>query len=193
MPAGGGEACTDVEFLRSEPGLFGRVGSDSTLYPTMRSIDSGIRAGLGEGMATVRERVWDRLSTDAVVVLDIDSSLHEVHTESKQGTGPTYKGGWGFHPMYCFSDYTGECLAAELRRGNATANQVSDLVGVLDAAISGVTRPGCEWGTAPVTTPELGLPGRVRGRFRGGTLLRYECHKRNIGFRLDPPTGSPKP
>ena len=64
MPAGGGEACTDVEFLRSEPGLFGRVGSDSTLYRTMRSIDSGIRAGLGEGMATVRERVWDRLSTD---------------------------------------------------------------------------------------------------------------------------------
>lgn len=28
-PAGGGEACTDIEYLRAEPGLFGEVASDS--------------------------------------------------------------------------------------------------------------------------------------------------------------------
>ena len=184
MPAGGGEACTDVEFLRSEPGLFGRVGSDSTLYPTMRSIDSGIRAGLGEGMATVRERVWDRLSTDAVVVLDIDSSLHEVHTESKQGTGPTYKGGWGFHPMYCFSDYTGECLAAELRRGNATANQVSDLVGVLDAAIAALPDP-IGVGHRAGDDPRLAARRvRVRTDSAGGPSFAAACRLRNIGFAV---------
>jgi hypothetical protein len=30
-------------------------------------------------------------------VLDIDSSLHQVHSENKDGTAPTYKGGFGFH------------------------------------------------------------------------------------------------
>ena len=33
--AGGGEACSDIEVLRSQRRLFGRVGSDSTLYRTL--------------------------------------------------------------------------------------------------------------------------------------------------------------
>ena len=130
MLAGGGEACTDVEHLRAEPELFGTVASDSTLYRTMRGIDEGV----AEAMGTVREQVWDDFG-EAGVVLDIDSSLHEVHSENKEGTGPTYKGGFGFGPMYCFSDWTGECLSVKLRPGNAAANKISDHAEVLDAAI----------------------------------------------------------
>lgn len=59
MLAGGGECCTDVEFLRSEPGLFGSTASDSTLYRTMRSIDKqtgsaspGRWPGFGNGYGT---------------------------------------------------------------------------------------------------------------------------------------------
>jgi len=33
----------------------------------------------------------------AKVVLDIDASLVQIHSENKAGTGPTYKGGFGFH------------------------------------------------------------------------------------------------
>ena len=86
MLAGGGEACTDVEFLRSQPELFGRMASDSTLYRTMRSIDSETAAGLGKGMATVRGRVWDGFPKSRVVVLDIDSSMHEVNRPSSLHT-----------------------------------------------------------------------------------------------------------
>ncbi len=53
------------------------------------------------------------------VVLDIDASLVEIHTETKEGTGPHYKGGWGFHPMFCFADVSGEALSGVLRPGNA--------------------------------------------------------------------------
>jgi hypothetical protein len=44
--AGGGEACADIEHLRSQPDLFGSVPSDSTLYRTFRSIDASVLEGL---------------------------------------------------------------------------------------------------------------------------------------------------
>ncbi|MDP9442345.1 MAG: transposase [Actinomycetota bacterium] len=40
MLAGGGEACSDIERLRSQPALFGEVASDSTLYRQLTSIDA---------------------------------------------------------------------------------------------------------------------------------------------------------
>jgi hypothetical protein len=46
----------------------------------------------------------------------------QIHSENKAGTAATYKGGFGFHPMFCFADATGEALASMLRPGNATAN-----------------------------------------------------------------------
>ncbi len=54
---------------------------------------------------------------------------------TRRHAAPTYNYKYGFHPMYCFADWTGEPLAVRLRRGNAAPNQVSDLVEVLDAAI----------------------------------------------------------
>jgi len=45
----------------------------------------------------------------------IDATLVEVHSENKAGTAPTYTRGFGFHPMFCFADATGEALAARLR------------------------------------------------------------------------------
>jgi len=38
MLAAGGAACSDIEFLASQPRLFGPVASDSTLYRTIRNI-----------------------------------------------------------------------------------------------------------------------------------------------------------
>src|ERR1700675_3688097 len=37
--AGGGDACSDVEFLRAPPVVFGEVPSDATLYRRYRQID----------------------------------------------------------------------------------------------------------------------------------------------------------
>ena len=101
--AGGGESCTDVEYLRAQPALFGPVPSDSTLYRTYRQIDAATLSRLWDAMAQVRAKVWSRVDAGLPVVLDIDASLVEVHSENKDGTGPTYKGGFGFHPMFCFA------------------------------------------------------------------------------------------
>jgi len=134
--AGGGESCSDVEHLRAQPSLFGDVASDTTVFRTLHELGATQRAELAGALRPVRERVFDRLDGGGRVVLDIDATLVEVHTESKQGAAPTYKGGFGFHPMACFSDLTGECLAARLRPGNAGANTVADHVGLLDEAIA---------------------------------------------------------
>ena len=55
------------------------------------------------------------------MVLDIDATLVEVHSEHKAGAAAHYKGGYGFHPLLCFSD-DGDALGAVLRPGNAAAN-----------------------------------------------------------------------
>jgi hypothetical protein len=138
MLAGGGEACSDIEALRAQPALFGAVPSDSTLYRTFRQITPATLEGLWDAVAEVRARVWRRsgvTNTSGPVVLDIDATLVEVHSENKAGTAPTYKRGFGFHPMLCFADATGEALAARLRPGNAGANTVTDHLGVLDDAM----------------------------------------------------------
>ena len=106
--AGGGDACSDVEVLRAQPALFGLVPSDSTLYRTYRQIDALTLAGLWDAMAEVRADVWAAVDDGAPVVLDIDASLIEIHSEHKHGTAPTYKRGFGFHPMFCFADATGK-------------------------------------------------------------------------------------
>ena len=89
MLAGGGEACADIEHLRSQPALFGSVASDSTLYRTFRSITPEILTGMGGAVATARAKVWRRAAAtagNATVVLDIDASLHQVHSSCWPGT-----------------------------------------------------------------------------------------------------------
>jgi hypothetical protein len=139
MLAGGGESCADIEHLRAQGDLFGSVPSDSTVYRTFHEITPKVRTDLLLANAEVRQKVWRRSAVTtgtAPVLLDIDASLVEIHSENKTGTGPTYKGGFGFHPMFCFSDATGEALSGVLRPGNAGSNTVSDHVNVLDGAVA---------------------------------------------------------
>ncbi len=139
MLAGGGESCLDIEFLRTGDDLFGAVPSDTTVARTFHEITPARRAALVGAVAQVRAEVWRRSQAAKgkdPVVLDIDASLVEIHSENKEQAAPTYKGGYGFHPMFCFADATGETLSALLRPGNAGANTVADHVSVLDAAIA---------------------------------------------------------
>ena len=164
MLAGGGEACADIEHLRAQPALFGAVPSDSTLYRTFRAIDTDTLAGLRTAFAEVRVKAWRRMAATtgtAPIVLDIDASLHEVHSENKADTAPHYKGGFGFHPIYCFADATGECLAELLRPGNAGANTIADHVTVLDAGDRPAARPRSLSVTVPATTRDW-CAGRSR-------------------------------
>jgi len=188
MLAGGGEACADIEALRAQERLFGAVPSDSTLYRAFRQIDPTVLAGLREAMAEVRARVWARSSVTSTadrVVLDIDATLVEVHSENKEGTAATYKRGFGFHPMLCFADATGEALAARLRPGNAGANNAADHLAVLDEAVAqlpAAVRAGHRPGESAETVARAVV---VRADSAGCTAgFVAGCRARNIGFAV---------
>ena len=186
MLAGGGEACTDIEHLRAQGVLFGSVPSDSTLHRSFHQLDAETRSGLWAAMAAVRAQVWSRSTATATgeVVLDIDASLHEIHSENKDGTAAHYKGGFGFHPIYCTADATGECLGVKLRPGNAGANTIADHVDVLDQAVAGLPediavghRPGDD---GDLVRRRL----RVRTDSAGCTNFVHRCRDRNVGFSV---------
>jgi hypothetical protein len=187
MLAGGGEACSDIEHLRAQPALFGAVASDSTLYRTFRDVDADTLDRLRDVFGAVRVGAWRRMGATtgtAPVVLDIDASLHEVHSENKADTAPHYKGGFGFHPIYCFADATGECLAELLRPGNAGANTIADHVTVLDAAIAQLPAEvavGHRRGNDPALVRRQ---VQVRTDSAGCTDFVWRCRERNVGFAV---------
>jgi len=186
--AGGGESCADIEYLRSEASLFGNVASDSTVWRTFHEISPETREGLKAAMAEVRATVWGRsaatVGTDPVV-LDVDASLVTIHTEAKAGTGPTYKGGYGFHPLLVFADSTGECLSGMLRPGNAGANTVADHVVVLDEAITqlpGAIASGHREGDDPsLASRDVVIRADSAGCTEG---FLTACRARNVGFSV---------
>ena len=68
-------------------------------------------------------------------MIDIDATLVTAHSD-KQGAAPTYKRGFGHHPLLAFLDATGEALAGILRPGNAGSNTASDHVEILALALA---------------------------------------------------------
>ena len=119
MLAGGGESCADIEALASQGRLFGEVCSDTTLYRTfVETLDPGSVASARRAMAQVRAEVWRRTTAPTATgrsMLDVDATLVEVHSENKDGTAAHFRGGFGFHPLLCFADATGEALSRSTR------------------------------------------------------------------------------
>jgi hypothetical protein len=183
--AGGGESCADIEHLRIQEELFGSVPSDTTVFRTFHEFDTGQRAHLAEALAEVRARVWAKLDTrpSDPVILDFDASLVDVHSELKEQAAPTYKKGFGFHPLFVFADQTGETLAAKLRAGNAGSNTVTDHVEVFDAAVAqlpaSVTR-GHHAGDDP-SLVERSVIARADGAGCTEGFLAA-CRERNVTF-----------
>jgi len=68
------------------------------------------------------------------LVIDMDATLVTAHSD-KEGAAPTWKKGYGFHPLGAWLANTRECLAMLLRPGNAGSNTFTDHKQVLAAAI----------------------------------------------------------
>jgi Transposase DDE domain group 1 len=131
----GGECVSDLGALADQPDLFGRVASHSTASRVLHAIGPDERAAIRQARAAARERAWRLGGRPERIVLDFDSHLVEVHSE-KEGAAPNRKHGFGFHPLGCWLDETGEALAMLLRPGNAGANTAADHVSILDAALA---------------------------------------------------------
>jgi len=68
------------------------------------------------------------------VVIDMDATLITAYSD-KERAAPTWKKGYGFHPLAAWCSNTRECLAMLLRPGNAGSNTFTDHRDVLAAAI----------------------------------------------------------
>jgi len=135
MIADGGTHLSDLKVLRDQPEVFGAVASDPTAWRVLDSVDDARRAAISAARAAVRRRAWAKGVRPAWIVLDFDATLLTAHSE-KELANPTWKLGFGFHPLLCFLDGTDEALAGMLRPGNAGSNTVADHVAVLDAALA---------------------------------------------------------
>ena len=85
--------------------------------------------------AQARANAWAAGADPGFYVIDIDATLVGSHSE-KEHAAPTYKRGFGFHPLLAYLDATGEALAGVLRPGNAGLGTASDHVAVLDDALA---------------------------------------------------------
>ncbi len=159
----GGDCLAGIALLRVEPGLFGRVASDPTVSGAVDALSADAPralAAISAARAQARARVWARAgrhppdqATDAAapLIVDLDATLVTAHSEKEQAR-PTFKRGYGFHPLWAFADHgatgTGEPLAVLLRPGNAGSNTAADHVSVIRDALRQLpsqragTRPG---------------------------------------------------
>ncbi|MCX5231478.1 IS1380 family transposase [Streptomyces sp. NBC_00233] len=149
MLADGGEAIADLAVLRDQGEVFGPVASTPTAWRLLADTDERTLTALRSARAQAREVAWLQAAEqgDGIpavraagrmlpgLVLDLDATLVTCHSEKDQAA-PTYKGGFGFHPLLCFLANTGEGLSGRLRPGNAGANTASDHITVLDQALA---------------------------------------------------------
>jgi len=158
----GGDCLADVALLRGEPELFGRVASEATVSraTSMLAADADrVLARIALARRQARAKVWaaagehaptHEISADRPLVIDLDATLITAHSEKEQAA-PTFKRGFGFHPLCAFVDHgaegTGELLTILLRAGNAGSNTATDHIEVTRGALAAVpgidaSRPG---------------------------------------------------
>ncbi|WP_435835339.1 IS1380 family transposase [Streptomyces avermitilis] len=149
MLADGGEAIADLAVLRDQREIFGPVASTPTAWRLLADTDEAALASLRAARASAREVAWMQAAENGEgipaaraggrelpgLVLDLDATLVTCHSDKEQAA-PTYKGGFGFHPLLCFLANTGEAVSGRLRPGNSGANTAADHITVLDQALA---------------------------------------------------------
>ncbi len=133
--ADGGEAIADLASLRDQPALFGEVASNPTAWRALEAVDDDALGRIRAARAQARAAAWAAGADPGFYVIDIDGTLVGSHSE-KEKAAPTYKRGFGFHPLLAYLDATGEALAGLLRPGNAGSGAATDHVSVLDDALA---------------------------------------------------------
>jgi hypothetical protein len=146
----GGDCLADVAVLRAAPEVFGRVASDPTISRLISSLAGDTDrtcAAIDAARAAARKVVWSQAGAAAPdhaadhrrpVVVDIDATLVTAHSE-KEAAAPTFKRGFGHHPLTAFVDHggegTGEPVGMLLRPGNAGSNTAADHITVIRHAL----------------------------------------------------------
>lgn len=191
MLALGGDCVSDLALLRGEPGLFDAVASDPTvsrLITVLAADAPKALSAIASARAQARARAWKSagslapdhgIDAAAPLMIDLDATLIEAHSD-KERAAPTFKRGYGFHPLWAFIDHgdtgTGEPAAVMLRPGNAGSNTAHDHKQVLADALAQLPQ---------VTGWRIGRKVLVRADSGGGTheFLDY-CHRRRVQYSI---------
>ena len=148
MLVDGGDAISDLRVLAGQQALFGEVSSVSTASRVVEALDEDALERIRAARASVRERAWQLGAAPERVVIDVDASLVTSHSE-KEGAAPTWKRGFGFHPMLAFCADSREALGGLLRPGNAGSNTAIDQLVVAAEALRQLPASYLERATAP--------------------------------------------
>ncbi len=125
----GGEHLSDLDVLRGDPGTQELLEAETILAPTtagefLRKFDIGDVHDLQRVQGRLQHQV--RPHQQAITcTIDLDSSIYEQASSSKEGSTKAYNGEVGYHPLFAFWAEEGELLFSHLRRGSAhTARNV---------------------------------------------------------------------
>jgi hypothetical protein len=143
--AAGGDCIDDVEALRcaSTGAVLGhRVMAASTVGTWLRAFTFGHVRQLDHVTGEILGRAWQAGAgpADGPMVVDVDSTICEVHGYHKQGACYGYTRRLGLHPLLAFRADTGEVLHARLRKGSA--NTARGIVRFADELVARLRRAG---------------------------------------------------
>lgn len=123
----GGSAIEDIADLQLSKPIRRMLGTDRIPDPTtagdfLRRFDKSAIRDLDRAIDEMQRRVWKKQRArkkGSVGLVDLDSHVHHVYGNKKQGADFTYKGGFGYHPLVVSLAGTQECLRIVNRPGNA--------------------------------------------------------------------------
>jgi hypothetical protein len=161
----GGDCIDDVELLRcgSTQAVLGhRVMAPSTVGTFLRAFTFGHVRQLDRLTETILGRAWAAGAGpgDGPLVVDVASTICEVHGYHKQGACYGYTHRLGYHPLLATRAASGEVLHARLRKG--AANTARGVIRFVDELLARLRRAGA--------TGELTL--RMDSGFWSAKLIR---------------------
>jgi hypothetical protein len=141
----GGDCIDDVELLRcgsAQPVLGHRVMAASTVGTWLRAFTFGHVRQLDKVTGEVLARAWAAGAGpgDGPLVVDVDSTICEVHGYHKQGACYGYTHRLGYHPLLATRAEGGEVLHARLRKG--AANTARGILRFVDELLARLRRAG---------------------------------------------------
>jgi hypothetical protein len=126
----GGTCIEDISNLQNSEAIRRMLGAQTIPDPTpagdflRRFYECHIR-DLQGAIDQVRVKGWKKLPRPkrARATIDLDSHIHEVYGDCKQGADFSSTGKWSYHPLIATLAETGEWLRVVNRPGNATSQQ----------------------------------------------------------------------
>src|SRR5512142_1050035 len=150
----GATSMNDITLLAHHAPVLGAEPSDTTVRRALELADARTLDKIARVRARVRAHVWSLIAATPAgfpwlsiagkllagwLVIDLDATLITAHSD-KEGAAPTFKKGYGFHPLGAWLANTTESLAMLLRPGNAGSNTFAGHATVLTAALRQIPR-----------------------------------------------------